>query len=224
MSDWRIWKQLDFIHSLKQMAEKDESQLKEWINEKYTLTITYSDLRWVNEKPHEVPGWRADGAYKDNSQVRTSDLKCISRWLVSSNRGLGQFRQANNNIPERDPNMGLMTSGKTHATSDSVTNFILLLKEIIEELSATELCTLSRLTCYLPLSPVTSFIKGVSLISSEGNNPYRYKFERMNGKTEAIHYHHSEKNAASIPVKSQQNFWHLVPKIVVNIYANQVRI
>ena len=36
------------------------SQLK-GIN-KYILAITYSDLGWVNDKPHEAPGRMADGA------------------------------------------------------------------------------------------------------------------------------------------------------------------
>ena len=40
-------------------------------------------------------------------------LYAFERWLVSSNRGLGQFRQANNNISERNPDPNLLKEKDT---------------------------------------------------------------------------------------------------------------
>ena len=57
---------------------------------------------------------------------------------------------------------------------------------------------------------MTSFMKVISLNSSEGNKPSRYKFKRMNGRTEANHYHH--RDMAPISVMSQRNFgiWYMI--------------
>ena len=76
---------------------------------------------------------------------------------------------------------------------------------ILEELSETRFFILSNLASHLPVSIVTSFMKGISLISSEGNKPYGNRFERMNGKTEAI--------TAPISVMSQRNFGIWYPKL-----------
>ena len=53
-------------------------------------------------------------------------------------------------------------------------------------------------------------MKVISLNSSEGNKTSRYKFKRMNGRTEANHYHHSD--MAPISVMSQRNFgiWYMI--------------
>ena len=89
---------------------------------------------------------------------------------------------------------------------------------ILEELSETELFYIIKPNLSLTIVRCDIIHKGWS----EGNKTYGYKFGRMNGKTEAIHYHHSD--VAPISVMSQLNFWHMVPKTVVNRYANHVRI
>ena len=113
----------------------------------------------MNEKPHE--GRMVRKRLTPESERVT--LYAFERWLVSSNRGLGQLRQANNNISERSPNMVLMTSGKTPDNRGIIRNR----------------------NVYIIKTNLTSFIKGITLISSEGNKPYEIKFERMNGKTDA---------------------------------------
>ena len=90
---------------------------KEWINKKYILTVTYSDLGWVNENLMKLQG---EGRMVRQRLTPKSDSYAFARWLVNSKRGLGQFRQANTNISERDLKtvypMVLTTSGKTPGT------------------------------------------------------------------------------------------------------------
>ena len=61
---------------------------------KYILGSTYSDLGWVNKKPHESPGRKADGAPEANTpksdQVALETTFVFAkRWLKfhCSNRG-----------------------------------------------------------------------------------------------------------------------------------------
>ena len=98
---------------------------------------------------------------------------------------------------------------------------------MLEELSETRLFKLSSLTSHLPLSTVTSYMKKISSISSKGNKPYGHKFERVNGKTGVILYHHSDMAPISIMIQhifyhGSTQFWRLVPKTVVNRYASHV--
>ena len=66
---------------------------------KNTLAITYSDLRGRTKNLMKLQG---EGRMVCKRLTPKSDRVTFGMWLVSSKRGLVQFRQANNNISERN--------------------------------------------------------------------------------------------------------------------------
>ena len=74
---------------------------KNSINEKYILAIAYSDLGMGERKTSRSSGTK--GGWCVTPKSRPNDLNTFARWLVSSKRGLEQFRQANTDISTRNP-------------------------------------------------------------------------------------------------------------------------
>ena len=121
-------------------------------------------------------------------------LNAFERWLVSSNRGLWQFRRANNNIskgiriwfwwcPVRYLRRVIQWPILFFCSRKKTTDIRGVIRNRIVYIIDTDLW-LTAVPC--------DIIKLISLISSGGNKPYEDKFEWMNEKTEAtwIHYHH----------------------------------